>query len=111
MLVSLEQIATDQPDAVTATHRFTSCTSTDSAPNTRYRAGIFSHYCVLFPYYLVAREDRGDAMAVVSLEKDSNGLSRFPGCSNIRDFEFIGKLGEGTFGYVCIVYHGLIETD
>ncbi|KAJ5645538.1 Serine/threonine-protein kinase bur1 [Penicillium longicatenatum] len=35
-----------------------------------------------------------------SLEKDSNGQPRFPGCSNIRDFEFIGKLGEGTFGEV-----------
>ncbi|KAJ5584090.1 uncharacterized protein N7459_003890 [Penicillium hispanicum] len=39
-------------------------------------------------------------MAIVSLEKDSHGQSRFPGCSNIRDFEFIGKLGEGTFGEV-----------
>lgn len=38
-------------------------------------------------------------MAIVSLEKDSHGQPRFPGCSNIRDFEFIGKLGEGTFGY------------
>ncbi|KAJ5693337.1 Serine/threonine-protein kinase bur1 [Penicillium macrosclerotiorum] len=39
-------------------------------------------------------------MAIVSLERDDNGQSRFPGCSNIRDFEFIGKLGEGTFGEV-----------
>lgn len=36
----------------------------------------------------------------MSLEQDSNGQHRFPGCSNIRNFEFIGKLGEGTFGYV-----------
>lgn len=40
-------------------------------------------------------------MAIVSLEKDSTGQPRFPGCSNIRDFEFIGKLGEGTFGSDC----------
>jgi serine/threonine-protein kinase BUR1 len=39
-------------------------------------------------------------MSVAPLEKDSEGEPRFPGCSNIRDFEFIGKLGEGTFGYV-----------
>lgn len=39
-------------------------------------------------------------MSIISLEKDSEGKPRFPGCSNIRDFEFIGKLGEGTFGYV-----------
>ncbi|KAJ5169120.1 Serine/threonine-protein kinase bur1 [Penicillium canariense] len=39
-------------------------------------------------------------MAILSLEKDSEGQLRFPGCSNIRDFEFIGKLGEGTFGEV-----------
>jgi serine/threonine-protein kinase BUR1 len=39
-------------------------------------------------------------MSIVSLEKDSRGDPRFSGCSNIRDFEFIGKLGEGTFGYV-----------
>ncbi|TQB69164.1 P-TEFb-associated cyclin-dependent protein kinase Cdk9 [Monascus purpureus] len=35
-----------------------------------------------------------------SLERDSNGHTRFHGCSNIRDFEFLGKLGEGTFGEV-----------
>lgn len=35
-----------------------------------------------------------------SFERDSNGHSRFHGCSNIRDFEFLGKLGEGTFGEV-----------
>ncbi|OOQ87575.1 Serine/threonine-protein kinase bur1 [Penicillium brasilianum] len=39
-------------------------------------------------------------MSVAPLEKDSEGEPRFPGCSNIRDFEFIGKLGEGTFGEV-----------
>jgi serine/threonine-protein kinase BUR1 len=51
-------------------------------------------------------------MAIVSLEKDSNGQSRFPGCSNIRDFEFIGKLGEGTFGYRYIHMNcGLGEAD
>ncbi|KAJ5953417.1 Serine/threonine-protein kinase bur1 [Penicillium verhagenii] len=35
-----------------------------------------------------------------SLEMDRSGQPRFPGCSNIRDFDFIGKLGEGTFGEV-----------
>ncbi|OKL61961.1 Serine/threonine-protein kinase bur1 [Talaromyces atroroseus] len=35
-----------------------------------------------------------------SLERYENGQSRFRGCSNIRDFEFLGKLGEGTFGEV-----------
>lgn len=39
-------------------------------------------------------------MPIASLEKNNEGGPRFPGCSNIRDFEFIGKLGEGTFGYV-----------
>jgi len=36
----------------------------------------------------------------ISLEKDGDGQPRFPGCSNIRDYEFVGKLGEGTFGSV-----------
>lgn len=36
--------------------------------------------------------------ARASLERDQNGYSRFRGCSSIRDFEFLGKLGEGTFG-------------
>ncbi|KAJ5595809.1 Serine/threonine-protein kinase bur1 [Penicillium hetheringtonii] len=39
-------------------------------------------------------------MAAKSLERNNDGQPRFPGCSNIRDFEFIGKLGEGTFGEV-----------
>ncbi|KAJ5126236.1 hypothetical protein N7448_005547 [Penicillium atrosanguineum] len=39
-------------------------------------------------------------MAIASLENDDNGQPRFPGCSNIRDFAFIDKLGEGTFGMV-----------
>ncbi|KAL1984791.1 hypothetical protein VTN96DRAFT_8732 [Rasamsonia emersonii] len=34
------------------------------------------------------------------LERDNHGHSRFRGCSNIREFEFLGKLGEGTFGEV-----------
>lgn len=33
-------------------------------------------------------------------EQDNHGHSRFRGCSNIREFEFLGKLGEGTFGLV-----------
>ncbi|KAH8702645.1 putative cyclin-dependent protein kinase Sgv1 [Talaromyces proteolyticus] len=36
----------------------------------------------------------------LSLERDESGRSRFQGCSNIREFEFLGKLGEGTFGEV-----------
>ncbi|PYH40686.1 CDC2/CDK family serine/threonine-protein kinase [Aspergillus saccharolyticus JOP 1030-1] len=39
-------------------------------------------------------------MVGTSLERDKNGDSRFRGCTNIRDFEFLGKLGEGTFGEV-----------
>ncbi|KAJ5984432.1 Serine/threonine-protein kinase bur1 [Penicillium waksmanii] len=39
-------------------------------------------------------------MAAGSLERASNGHPRFPGCGSIRDFEFLGKLGEGTFGEV-----------
>ncbi|RAL05666.1 CDC2/CDK family serine/threonine-protein kinase [Aspergillus ibericus CBS 121593] len=39
-------------------------------------------------------------MVLVSLERDSNGNTRFRGCTSIRDFEFLGKLGEGTFGEV-----------
>ncbi|KAJ5757045.1 Serine/threonine-protein kinase bur1 [Penicillium nucicola] len=39
-------------------------------------------------------------MAITSLEKSDDGQARFPGCSNIRDYEFVGKLGEGTFGEV-----------
>ncbi|CAI7636679.1 unnamed protein product [Penicillium manginii] len=39
-------------------------------------------------------------MAAMSLERNSNGQPRFPGCGSIRDFEFLGKLGEGTFGEV-----------
>ncbi|KAJ5787436.1 hypothetical protein N7457_002426 [Penicillium paradoxum] len=39
-------------------------------------------------------------MDVISLEKNRDGQPRFPGCSNIRDYEFVDKLGEGTFGEV-----------
>lgn len=39
-------------------------------------------------------------MAGASLERTSDGKPRFGGCVGIRDFEFLGKLGEGTFGYV-----------
>ena len=38
-------------------------------------------------------------MGIASLERDSGGGTRFTGCTGIRDFEFLGKLGEGTFGY------------
>jgi hypothetical protein len=46
----------------------------------------------------VTDADRADKMAAMSLERNSNGQPRFPGCGSIRDFEFLGKLGEGTFG-------------
>ncbi|KAL4917903.1 kinase-like domain-containing protein [Aspergillus aurantiobrunneus] len=39
-------------------------------------------------------------MGIAPLERDSNGGTRFTGCTSIRDFEFLGKLGEGTFGEV-----------
>ncbi|KAL2866338.1 Serine/threonine-protein kinase bur1 [Aspergillus lucknowensis] len=39
-------------------------------------------------------------MVIPSLERDSNGSPRFTGCTSIRDYEFLGKLGEGTFGEV-----------
>ncbi|KAL4902465.1 Serine/threonine-protein kinase bur1 [Aspergillus multicolor] len=39
-------------------------------------------------------------MGLASLERDDKGGSRFSGCTSIRDFEFLGKLGEGTFGEV-----------
>lgn len=42
-----------------------------------------------------------------SLERDNRGNPRFCGCSSIRDFEFLGKLGEGTFGYVLYVLYVL----
>ena len=30
--------------------------------------------------------------------------SSFVGCSRISDYEVLGKLGEGTFGYVSMVF-------
>ncbi|KAL3489466.1 kinase-like domain-containing protein [Aspergillus germanicus] len=39
-------------------------------------------------------------MVAPSLERDSSGAARFTGCTSIREFEFLGKLGEGTFGEV-----------
>ncbi|KAJ5812562.1 hypothetical protein N7474_008863 [Penicillium riverlandense] len=39
-------------------------------------------------------------MVIESLENDSNGQPRFPGCSSIHNFELVSKLGEGTFGEV-----------
>jgi serine/threonine-protein kinase BUR1 len=35
-----------------------------------------------------------------SLERSENGQPRFHGCSRIQEYEFLGKLGEGTFGEV-----------
>ncbi|OJJ55331.1 hypothetical protein ASPSYDRAFT_81450 [Aspergillus sydowii CBS 593.65] len=39
-------------------------------------------------------------MGIGPLDRDSNGGTRFTGCTGIREFEFLGKLGEGTFGEV-----------
>ncbi|KAJ5144137.1 uncharacterized protein N7515_002924 [Penicillium bovifimosum] len=39
-------------------------------------------------------------MDIKSLEMNADGQPRFPGCSNIRNYEFLDKLGEGTFGEV-----------
>ncbi|EEH49816.1 CMGC/CDK protein kinase [Paracoccidioides brasiliensis Pb18] len=36
----------------------------------------------------------------VPLERDNCGNPRFHGCLSIREFDFLGKLGEGTFGEV-----------
>ena len=41
---------------------------------------------------------RGQSHA--TLEKTADGKPRFSGCSPIRDYDVIGKLGEGTFGEV-----------
>ncbi|CRG88536.1 hypothetical protein PISL3812_05567 [Talaromyces islandicus] len=35
-----------------------------------------------------------------TLERDDNGEPRFRGCSSIREYKSLGKLGEGTFGEV-----------
>ncbi|CAG8126043.1 unnamed protein product [Penicillium olsonii] len=42
----------------------------------------------------------GGATMAVSLERRDDGQPRFPGCSNITEYTFVGKLGEGTFGEV-----------
>lgn len=39
-------------------------------------------------------------VAKLSLEKNSEGLARFHGCSSIKNYEVLEKLGEGTFGEV-----------
>lgn len=36
----------------------------------------------------------------ISLERTSEGHSRFHGCSGIKNYDVLGKLGEGTFGEV-----------
>lgn len=46
------------------------------------------------------RRVHSSKMGITSLERDANGTPRFQGCTSIREFEFLGKLGEGTFGEV-----------
>ncbi|KAI5283393.1 serine/threonine protein kinase, CMGC, CDC2/CDK sub, partial [Ascosphaera acerosa] len=38
--------------------------------------------------------------SAMSLERRDDGRPRFEGCTSIRQFEMLGKLGEGTFGEV-----------
>ncbi len=37
-------------------------------------------------------------LAKVPLERTDDDRTRFHGCSSIREYEVLGKLGEGTFG-------------
>lgn len=37
-----------------------------------------------------------------TLEVDERGRPHFQGCSNVREYELLGKLGEGTFGCVGV---------
>ncbi len=42
----------------------------------------------------------GGTPSKVPLERTDDGRLRFHGCSRIQDYDFLGKLGEGTFGEV-----------
>lgn len=42
----------------------------------------------------------GRTPSMVPLERTDDGRLRFRGCSRIQDYDFLGKLGEGTFGEV-----------
>ncbi len=42
----------------------------------------------------------GRTPSKVPLERTDDGRLRFRGCSRIQDYDFLGKLGEGTFGEV-----------
>ena len=44
--------------------------------------------------------NKSAAVAKTSLERTSEGRARFHGCSSIKTYEILGKLGEGTFGEV-----------
>ena len=44
--------------------------------------------------------NKSAAVAKISLERTSEGRARFHGCSSIKTYEVLGKLGEGTFGEV-----------
>ena len=37
-----------------------------------------------------------------TLAKDPWGRPRFQGCETIKAYEMLGKLGEGTFGFVAV---------
>ncbi len=42
----------------------------------------------------------GRTPSKVPIERTDDGRPRFHGCSRIQDYDFLGKLGEGTFGEV-----------
>lgn len=45
-------------------------------------------------------QNKKAAVAKIPLERTSEGRARFHGCSSIKTYEVLGKLGEGTFGEV-----------
>lgn len=49
---------------------------------------------------LSAQTDMKSIITKASLEKTPDGHSRFHGCSGIKNYEILSKLGEGTFGEV-----------
>lgn len=48
----------------------------------------------------MAQSSAARQAAKLTLERRADGRSRFHGCSRIQEYDFLGKLGEGTFGEV-----------